>query len=136
MPIWPAINESLMTISALCVALGWFVIRQGRRAIHRALMLVGSLFAAAFFVSYLTREVLRGDTAFTGPPALQLTYFMILAIHIIFATGGAVLGLITLRWALLRRFAQHRRVGPWTARVWLTAALSGFAVFLLLYRVY
>ena len=136
MPLWPTINEALIVVSALNVALGWAAIRRERRTTHRAFMLTGALFGAAFFASYLTREILHGDTAYAGPPSLQLTYFVVLAIHIALATSGAVLGIITLRWALLERFSLHRRIGPWTARVWLMAALSGLAVFLLLYRLY
>jgi putative membrane protein len=130
------LNEAFMILSALCVALGWYHIRRGRRAVHRRFMLAGSYLAAAFFISYVLHTLLVGDTSFGGPAAWRIPYLTFLQIHTILATVAAVLGIITLTYALRSNFSKHRRVAPWTAVSWFIAATMGLGVFLMLYIVF
>jgi putative membrane protein len=136
MQLWPLIMEICMIVSAIAIALGWYFIRQGKRETHRRLMLVGSAFAVAFFVNYVLRTVIVGDTTFGGPTRWATAYQIFLQAHATLATVAAVLGIITLRRAFLQRFQLHRKIGPWTATTWLVAAASGLVVFLLLYVIY
>ncbi len=136
MQFWPALNEGFMIVSALLIAIGWVYIRRGQRETHKRLMLTGAGFATAFFVSYVLRTLLVGDTVFGGPHKYNLAYTIFLQAHATLATVAAILGIITIRRALLRRFQLHRRIAPWTASVWLIAAASGLVVFLLLYVIY
>ncbi len=136
MQIWPSLNEFFMIVSALLVATGWVYIRRGKKDTHKKLMLTGAGFAVAFFVSYVLRTLLVGDTTFAGPHGLKAPYQVFLQAHATLATVAAVLGIITIRRALLGRFSLHRRIAPWTASVWLVAAASGLVVFLLLYVIY
>lgn len=131
-----ALSEVFMITSALLIACGWYFIRRKRVATHRALMLIGSAFGAAFFISYALRSLLIGDTTFGGPKSLNLPYTIFLQTHATLATVAGVLGVITLRYAFRRRFDSHRRVAPWTATLWLIAAGSGLVVYLLLYVVF
>lgn len=130
------LNESFMLLSALSVALGWYNIRRGRRAVHRRYMLTGAYLAAAFFVSYALHTFLVGDTSFGGPASWRVPYLTFLQIHTILATAAAVLGIITLRYALRENFGKHRRIAPWTAVSWFVAAGMGLTVFLMLYIVF
>lgn len=134
--ILPQINEAFMLASAGCVALGWRAIRTRRIHRHRRLMLTGSVLGALFFVSYVVKTLLVGDTEYGGPVGLKLPYMAFLQVHVTLATVAAVLGVLTLRWALRRRFNRHRRVAPWTAVLWFVAAGSGLVVYLLLYVVF
>lgn len=136
MQVWPFLNEAFMIISAGFIAVGWYFIRRGHRETHRRLMLTGATFATAFFVSYVLRTLFVGDTSFGGPSWLSLPYTIFLQAHATLATVAAVLGIITIRRALLGRFDLHKRIAPWTAVTWLVAAGSGLVVFLLLYVVY
>lgn len=136
MQVWPVLNEVFMITSAVLIAIGWVYIRRGQREIHRKLMLTGAGFATAFFISYVLRTLVVGDTTFGGPPSLGLFYTIFLQAHATLATVAAVIGIITIRRALLERFQQHRRIAPWTARIWLIAAGSGLVVFLMLYVIY
>ncbi|NMP23225.1 DUF420 domain-containing protein [Sulfobacillus harzensis] len=136
MQIWPWINEGFMIVSALLILSGWIYIRRGQRDTHRKLMLAGATFATAFFISYVLRTLLVGDTTYNGPKALAAPYQVFLQAHATLATVAAVLGIITIRRALLGRFQLHRRIAPWTASVWMIAAASGLVVFLLLYVIY
>jgi len=136
MQVWPVLNEAFMIASAVSIAIGWYMIRRGRKDIHRRLMLTGSAFATAFFISYVLRTLLIGDTTFAGPARYQTAYQVFLQTHATLATVAAVLGIITLRRAFLGRFDRHKKIAPWTATTWLVAAASGLVVFLLLYVIY
>lgn len=134
--VWPYINELLMLISAGYALAGWRAIRRGSVDGHRRRMLLASGFGAAFFVSYLLRSLVQGDTTFGGPPAWRPFYLTFLQIHVVLAVAAAILGIVALRRGLARRFAEHRRVAPWAAVLWLVAAGTGLVVFLLLYIIF
>jgi putative membrane protein len=134
--VLPYGNEAFMIASALSVAAGWWAVRRRRLHLHRRLMLVGATLGALFFVSYAARTLVVGDTSFGGPAAWRAPYQAFLQAHSLLATVAGVFGVVTLRRAFLRRFRQHRRVAPWTAGLWLCAAATGLAVFLLLYVVF
>ncbi len=134
--ILPQLNEAFMLASAGCVALGWRAIRTRRVHRHRRLMLTGSVLGALFFVSYVVKTLLVGDTEFGGPLRLKTAYMSFLQVHVTLATLGGVLGVVTLRWALRGRFGRHRRVAPWTAVLWFVAAGTGLTVYLLLYVIF
>lgn len=134
--IWGAVNEGLMIISAISVAFGWYFIRRKQVAVHRRFMLTAATFGALFFVSYLLNTFLVGDTFYGGPKAYAASYQIFLLIHVVLATAAGVMGVITLRYALQSRFSTHRKVAPWTATMWLIAAITGLAVFLLLFVIF
>ncbi len=134
---WMAyLNEAFMLSSGLAVAIGWVLIRRQRVHAHRRAMLTASALALGFFLSYATKTLFYGDTAFGGPAHLTTAYQVFLQTQTLFATGAAVMGIITLRRALARRFRSHRRIAPWTAVVWFVTAISGLGVFSLLYLVF
>lgn len=134
--IWQAVNEGFMICSAVAVAIGWYFIRRKNVNIHRRFMLTGATFGALFFVSYLASTVWVGDTFYGGPKAYAGAYQVFLLVHILLATVAAVLGVITLRYALRERFQSHRKVAPWTASLWLISAVTGLGVFLLLFVIF
>lgn len=134
--IWPALSTLFIVISAFFVAIGWFKIRQGNRESHRKWMLTGAAFAVAFFVVYSSRTVLAGNTAFGGPDELKLAYHLFLFFHIALATASAVFGITTLVLAFKQKFEKHRKLGRWTAVMWLITAPTGVVVYLLLYVLY
>ena len=130
------LNEAFMISSALALGAGWWAIRHRRVRLHRALMLTASSLGAAFFLSYVVKTFVVGDTTFGGPRHLLGAYQAFLQTHVTLATLAGAMGIVTLRLALRRRFRWHRRVAPWTAAGWLVAAASGLAVYLLLYVIF
>jgi putative membrane protein len=129
-------NEACILSSAICMAIGWVMIRRNRVRVHRRLMLTAVTLTALFFVSYVAKTVFVGDTTFGGPASLRPAYQTFLQIHSVLATVSAVLGIFTLRFASLRKFGKHRRISRWTAVAWFITAITGLAVFLLLYVIF
>lgn len=130
------INEAFILISAILMAIGWVFIRRGNVRVHRALMLSGATSAVLFFVTYVVKTMVFGDTKFGGPSGWRAPYYTFLQTHTILATVAAILGIITIRFAFIRRFRKHRRVAPWTVVIWFITAASGLMVFLMLYIIF
>ena len=130
------VNEGFIISSAIVMAFGWYFIRHKRIDIHRKFMLAGASLGAAFFVSYVFSTFIIGDTFFGGPKKYRAPYQLFLQVHVMLATAAAVMGVITLRWALQARFNKHRKIAPWTATFWFIAASTGLLVFLMLFVVF
>lgn len=132
----PTISTSFIVISAIFVAIGWYLIVKGNRDAHQKMMLWGSGFALAFFLIYTSRTIFVGNTSFGGPEDLKLAYHLFLFFHILLATAAGVFGIVTLLHAFNKRFAKHKKIGRWTAVMWLLTAPTGVAVYILLYVMY
>ncbi|GLG01267.1 membrane protein [Alicyclobacillus hesperidum subsp. aegles] len=130
------LNEACILLSALCFAIGWVQIRKHRVRIHRRWMLTGVVFAALFFIIYALKTFIIGDNEFGGPKSQRVFYYTFLQAHSILATVAAVLGIVTLVFALRGRFSRHRKIGPWTVVTWFVTAATGLVVFILLYVLY
>ncbi|MGC8487546.1 MAG: DUF420 domain-containing protein [Clostridia bacterium] len=132
----PDLNEAFILTSAVLIGFGWYAIRHGHVRWHRRLMFLGSVSASLFFLSYVFKTVVLGDTSFGGPPHLKPVYTVFLDIHTTLATVVAIMGILTWRRALRWRFTLHRKIAPWTAGGWMVTAATGLTVFLLLYVIF
>jgi len=134
--ILPIFTTSFIMTSAILVAIGWGLIIRGKREKHKKVMLTAAGFALAFFILYMTRTVVSGNLAFGGPDYMRIPYLIFLWTHIILSTTSGVFGIVTITLALREKFAKHRRIGPWTAVMWFITAITGLAVYILLYVMY
>ncbi len=78
-------------------------------------MIAAVVSAVLFFIIYISRTVFIGNTAFGGPDDLKNYYTVFLVFHIIFATTGAIFGVITIHVGLKNNLARHRKIGPVTS---------------------
>lgn len=136
LPILPTISTFFIVLSAVLVAVGWYLILQKKKAAHQKTMVAAAISAVLFFIIYISRTVFIGNTAFGGPDHLKIYYTVFLIFHIVLATTGAVLGVITMVAGFKNNLARHRKMGPITSIIWFFTAITGVAVFLLLYVFY
>jgi len=136
MPILPTISTFFIVLSAILVAIGWILIAQKKYKAHKNTMIAASISALLFFIIYVSRTIFIGNTSFGGPEDIKIYYTVFLVFHITLATGGAVLGVITLVLAFKRHIETHRKIGPVTSIIWFFTAITGLAVYLLLYVFY
>lgn len=134
--ILPFISTMLIVLSAILIAIGWWLIKQKKREQHEKVMIAAALSALLFFIIYSLRTVFIGNVAFAGPDNLKLLYTIFLIFHIILATVGGVFGIITLVYGFRKQFAKHKKIGPITSIIWFFTAITGVAVYLLLYVIY
>jgi putative membrane protein len=134
--VLPFVSTLFIVISAVLVAIGWYLIIKKKPIAHQKVMVTGAVSAIIFFILYVTKTVVIGSTAFGGPDELRTFYLIFLLFHITLAIIAAVMGIITLTLAFKGSFLKHRRIGPWTALVWFGAAITGVTVYYLLYIKY
>ncbi|MCD5322555.1 MULTISPECIES: DUF420 domain-containing protein [Pontibacillus] len=136
LPILPTISTSFIVISAIFIAIGWVLIAKGKVVAHKQVMIAGAVSALIFFIIYLSRTIFVGNTSFGGPDDIKIYYTLFLIFHIILATTGGVFGIVTLVLAFKRNISKHRKIGPITSVIWFFTAVTGVAVYLLLYVFY
>ncbi|MEH6946837.1 MULTISPECIES: DUF420 domain-containing protein [Peribacillus] len=136
LPILPTISTSFIVLSAITVAIGWYQIKQRKIETHQKTMMWAAIFAVIFFTIYLSRTVFVGNTSFGGPDDIKIYYTIFLIFHIILATTGAVLGIIMLVTGYKKNYRIHKKIGPTTSVIWFFTAITGVAVYFLLYVIY
>lgn len=135
-PLLPTISTSFIVISAVLVAIGWYLIAQRKIEAHKKVMFAAGVTALIFFLIYASRTIFIGNTAFGGPDSVKGYYTFFLIFHIILATVGAVFGITSIVSGLKLNIKLHRRLGPITSVVWFFVAITGVMVYLLLYVIY
>ncbi|MBT2756144.1 DUF420 domain-containing protein [Mesobacillus foraminis] len=136
LPVLPTLSTTFIVLSAIFVAIGWWQIKQKKIEAHQKTMLLAGVFALIFFIIYASRTIFIGNTSFGGPDNIKIYYTVFLIFHITLATTGAVLGIISLWSGYKNNLSLHRRLGPVTSIVWFFTAITGVAVYLLLYVFY
>ncbi|MDV2582508.1 DUF420 domain-containing protein [Alkalibacillus haloalkaliphilus] len=136
MPFLPTISTIFIMISAILVAIGWYLVSKGKYAAHKKVMVAAAISALTFFILYVSRTIFIGNTSFGGPEEMQVYYTIFMVFHIILATTGGAFGLVTLYLAFKRKIEKHRKLGPYTSVIWFFTAITGVIVYLLLYVIY
>lgn len=133
LPILPTISTFFIVLSAITVAIGWVQISQKKIEAHKKTMMLAAVFAIIFFVIYASRTIFIGNTSFGGPESIKIYYTVFLIFHITLATTSAVFGIVTLITGYKNNLKMHRKLGPITSIIWFFTAITGVAVYLLLY---
>lgn len=134
--MFPAINATLNGTSAVLLLTGRSLIRRGRMAAHRAVMLTALATSTLFLVSYLYYHYHVGSVHFRGQGWSRPIYFTILTSHTILAAVIVPLIIITLTRALRERFDRHRVIARWTYPLWMYVSVTGVIVYVMLYHLY
>ncbi len=136
LPILPTISTTFIVLSAIFVAIGWKLIKDRNIEAHKKTMLIAAACAVIFFIIYASRTLFIGNTAFGGPDDIKIYYTIFLIFHITLATTGAIFGIYTIYLGLKNKLERHRKLGPITSIIWFFTAITGVAVYLLLYVFY
>lgn len=129
----PAINAALNSTSAALLAAGLFAIKQGRRTLHKQLMLSALAASTGFLVNYIIYHYTQGDTRFPGTGTIKTVYLSLLASHILLSVVALPMILWTLFLALTERFKIHVKWAKWTWAIWMYVSVTGVVVFLMLH---
>ena len=132
--ILPHLNAGLNAATAVCLLIGFVLIRIGAKRAHRTAMLTGAGISGLFLISYVTLRFFAPIFAFPGEGAIRIFYFSLLASHVVMAMAIVPLAGLALYRALSGKFDQHRRIARWTWPVWMYVSVTGIAVYLMLYQ--
>ena len=132
----PAVNASLNGLAAVCLVIGFFLIRARKIKAHRFCMIAAFVCSCLFLAFYLAFHYLAGVIRFGGQGWIRPVYFALLTSHTTLAVVIVPLVLITLNRGLSRRFDKHRAIARWTLPLWLYVSVTGVVVYWLLYVAY
>ncbi|RKU14459.1 DUF420 domain-containing protein [Candidatus Poribacteria bacterium] len=130
----PTVNATLNTISTILLTIGFLMIRRRNIVAHRNCMIAAFVVSGLFLTSYLIYHYHAGSTPFEGSGWIRPVYFAVLIPHIILAASILPLALITLYFALRKRFTKHQRIARWTLPIWLYVSVTGIIVYWMLYH--
>ena len=130
----PTLNAVLNATSACLLALGYVLIRRGRRQAHENVMQAALACSALFLVSYLVYHAQVGSVRFQGQGPIRTVYFAILISHTILAVVIVPLVIVTFVRARRGRFERHRAIARVTLPLWAYVSVTGVIVYWMLYR--
>jgi uncharacterized membrane protein YozB (DUF420 family) len=130
----PTLNAALNAVSALCLLVGWLLIRRGHRDAHRRAMLGALAASSLFLASYLYYHFHVGSVRFSGQGLVRGIYLAILLSHTLLAIAILPLIAVTLSHALRARFDRHRRIARFTLPAWAYVSVTGVVVYAMLYH--
>ena len=128
----PKVNASINAITTLLLILGYFLIINKRRRLHKNVMLSSFAMSAAFLVSYIIYHWFKsGPKSYTGD--YSTVYYFILITHIILAAIIIPLALLTLYRGWTDNLQLHKKIAKITLPLWLYVSVTGVAIYFMLY---
>lgn len=128
----PAVNAGLNAMAAAFLVAGWVAIKQGRRALHKRLMVSAFASSAIFLVGYVVYHYVHGDTRYEGAGVLRYVYFTVLISHVVLSMAIVPMALSAFYFAWKRRFPSHTKVTRILLPIWLYVSLTGVLIYFLL----
>ncbi len=113
--------------SGLLILTGLFLVKTGRRELHKKAMLSASFLASLFLVFYLIKYFSYPPKPYNGP--YKGLYLFIVISHSILATVNFPLAVITVYFGLREKLSKHRKIAPITAGVWIYVAVTGWLIY-------
>lgn len=130
----PALNATLNAACFVLLTIGYILIRQGRVAQHRAVMIAAVCMSVLFLTSYVIYHAQAGSKPFPGQGPIRFFYFSILITHVVLAAAIVPMVLMTLSRGLERQDARHRALARWTLPIWMYVSVTGVIVYYMLYQ--
>ena len=131
----PVVNATLNAAATVLLLVGHSFLKNRRIEAHKRTMISAFVVSCVFLVFYLVYHYNVGSVKFDKPGWVRTMYLWILTTHTILAGTVPVLAIITLRFALKRKFVKHRAIAKWTYPIWLYVSVTGVIVYVLLYQV-
>jgi len=128
----PLLNAVLNGITTVLLLIGFILIRQHKRQLHKNIMLSAFGTSAAFLMSYVVYHWFKsGPKLYTGD-WITLYYFILIS-HIFLAVIIVPLALITLYRGWNDQIGKHRKIAKITLPVWLYVSVTGVMIYVMLY---
>lgn len=122
--------------TAVCLGVGYAMIRRGDIRRHRLAMLAALVCSAAFLVVYVLYKANSGFAKFGGVGLVRPVYFTILTIHVLGAIAIVPLVPMLVVRAFKGQFDEHRRLARRTWPLWMFVAVSGVVVYVMAVHLY
>ena len=130
----PSLNAILNTIAGVLLLLGYIAIKQGKKELHKKLMVSALVVSAAFLTSYLIYHYHVPSKKFPELGWIKTVYFLILFPHIILAAVMVPMILKTFWHAFREEWESHKKIAKITFPIWMYVSVTGVIVYFMLYH--
>ncbi|WP_408096824.1 DUF420 domain-containing protein [Peredibacter sp. HCB2-198] len=130
----PSLNAFLNTVAGVLLLLGYIAIKQGKRELHKKLMVSALGVSAAFLTSYLIYHYHVPSKKFPDLGWIKTVYFLILFPHIVLAAVMVPMILKTFWHAFREEWESHKKIAKITFPIWMYVSVTGVIVYFMLYH--
>ena len=130
----PTLNASLISIAGFLLLFGYIAIKQGKKELHKKLMISALGVSAAFLTSYLIYHFNVPSKKFPDLGWIKTVYLLILVPHIILAALMVPMILKTFWHAFRGEWEKHKKIAKITFPIWMYVSVTGVLVYLMLYQ--
>jgi putative membrane protein len=144
--IFAQINAVINSLIALLLVAALVVVKQGKYALHKKLMMGALVLSVLFLVSYIAHHLLAGDTRYgdvnldgtvdaaeiAAVGSMRYVYLIILLTHIFLAAIILPFILFTAYRGLTAEYPAHKKLAKITWPLWLYVAITGPVVYLMI----
>ena len=130
--LFAQINAAINTAVSFLLLVGLLVVKRGRYALHKKVMMTAMVLSLLFLVSYICHHLLSDSTEFGGEGTIRYVYYFILITHIILAAIILPFILFTSYRALVAEWPAHKKLARITWPIWFYVSVTGVIVYLLI----
>jgi len=130
----PALIAGFNAMAAVCLVIGFVLVKRGHWRAHRAAMITALVFSAGFLVTYIAHHAQVGSVPYRGTGPIRTVYFTILISHVALAATVPALVIVTVRRAIRGAIDRHRALARWTLPIWLYVSVTGVVIYWMVYR--
>jgi putative membrane protein len=145
--IFPHINAVLNTLTASCLLLGLFFIKNKNIKMHRTVMMTAFVLSSFFLILYViyhfspnssikfgdvNHDKIVDEAEKLAVGTVRYIYLFILLTHILLAAVVVPLVLFAFYFALSNQIVKHKKMVKWTYPIWLYVAVTGVVVYLMI----
>lgn len=129
----PSLNAGFNSLAASLLVYGYWCIRRGLEVRHRYSMIAAFAASVCFLIGYVVYHYFHGDTKYAGPEAWRMSYYLLLASHVLLSIIVLPMILASIFFALTGQRQRHRRMARFTFPVWLYVSVTGVLIYLVLH---
>jgi len=133
---FPFFHAVINGLTAILLFVGYRLIKQQKKQLHRNVMITAFLLSAVFLVSYVLSKISIDPVPFGGDGIIRPIYFFILISHIVLSGIIIPLVLFTMYRGLTGEYEKHKKIARWTFPIWMYVAITGVLVYLFMYPYY
>lgn len=125
----PYVNATINSLVSICLLIGFFLIKQGKRDLHQKFMVGAFVLSAIFLVSYVTYHLVIGHVPYCeGNLVSKSIYYPVLISHVVLSVSIVPLASFSIYRALNMTYERHKKLARITFPLWLYVSVTGVIV--------
>lgn len=133
---FPFFHAVINGLTAILLFVGYLLIKNQKRILHRNVMISAFVLSVVFLVSYVISKISHEPVPYGGEGWMRYLYFFILITHIVLSGIIIPLVLFTMYRGLTGQYEKHKKIAKWTFPIWMYVAITGVLVYVFMHPYY